>query len=57
MDKDNDTLKLAALEDHGPRADRELDAVSGGVSWYNLPGNEAYAAIAAWTQALRNLGY
>jgi hypothetical protein len=30
MSKSNDTSRLAALEDHRPLADSELDAVSGG---------------------------
>jgi hypothetical protein len=31
MTKTNDTWRVAALEDHRPLADSELDAVSGGL--------------------------
>jgi hypothetical protein len=31
MSKTNDTSKAAALEDHHPLADSELDAVTGGI--------------------------
>jgi len=32
MSKTNDTWRVAALEDHRPLADSELDAVTGGIS-------------------------
>jgi hypothetical protein len=43
MNKDNDTSKLAALEHHSTRADRELDAATGG-AW---PVGYAIAAMRA----------
>jgi hypothetical protein len=32
MTKTNDTWRVAALEDHRPLADSELDAVTGGIA-------------------------
>jgi hypothetical protein len=50
MSKTNETFG-----DHDTLADSELDAVAGAVNWYNLPGNEMHAVVAAIVQAAANL--